>query len=126
MAVSAFSPLNTGKLPIISPETIKSVVYQSITTRITEKSIILDWNTSSEFQNSHFEVERSANMKDFKTVALVWDGFIKEGSGKKYSFKEDNKVLKNRHIVYYRLKQFDLYGNISYSSVVSVQHARTP
>lgn len=98
-----------------------SVVYQSITVTRTENSIILDWNTASEYRNSYFEVERANNTTDFKTVALVLDGFSTEGSGKKYAFKEDASFIKNAKASYYRLKQFDEYGNVSYSAVVKVQ-----
>ena len=106
-----------------SPATIipGPVVNQSITVSITDKSVILDWKTVSEFRNSYFEVERSTNMTDFKTVALVLDGFATEGTGKKYAFKEDVSVVKNSKAAYYRLKQFDEYGNVSYSAVVKVK-----
>lgn len=112
MSVSAFST----KMP--EPA---SVVYQSISVTKTEKSIRLDWNTSSEFRNSYFEVERSTDMTHFKTVALVLDGFATEGTGKKYSFKENATFIKDGKTSYYRLKQFDEYGNVSYSTVVKVQ-----
>jgi hypothetical protein len=111
MSVSAFT---TVPVP-------GSVVYQSITVTKTGRSVILDWNTSSEYRNSYFEVERSTNMTDFKTVALVLDGFTTEGTGKKYAFKEDASVAKNGKNVYYRLKQFDEYGNITYSNIYKVQ-----
>ena len=106
-----------------SPATIipGPVSNQSITVSITDKSVILDWKTVSEFRNSYFEVERSTNMTDFKTVALVLDGFATEGTGKKYAFKEDVSVVKNSKAAYYRLKQFDGYGNVSYSAVVKVK-----
>jgi hypothetical protein len=120
MAASALTPA-TGKTKVtIVPEPASHVVYQSIIVTITEKSIILDWNTSSELNNSYFEVERSSNPTDFKTIALVLDGFTTEGSGKKYAFKENASVVKNGHVSYYRLKQFDAYGNVSYSAVVKV------
>lgn len=105
----------------VVPEPVGNVVYQSIIVTKTDKSIILDWNTVSEFRNSYFEVERSLNSTEFKTVALVLDGFITEGTGKKYAFKENVTVVKNGQVAYYRLKQFDEYGNISYSAVVKVQ-----
>lgn len=111
----AFTPV-TGKTAIPGP--VGNVVYQSIKVSITAKSVILDWNTVSEFRNGYFEVERSFNNTDFKTVALVLDGFATEGTGKKYAFKEDVSVAKNGRSVYYRLKQFDDYGNVSYSTVV--------
>lgn len=120
MAVSALTAA-TGENPAaIVREPIDNVVYQSIIVTITAKSIILDWNTASEANNGYFEVERSANMKDFKTIALVLDGFSTEGTGKKYAFKEDVSVAKNGRVAYYRLKQFDEYGNISYSDIVRV------
>jgi len=119
-AASAFTPTN-GENPVISiPEPTGHVVYQSIIVTKTEKSIMLDWNTASEYMNSYFEVERSTNATDFKTVALVLDGFTTEGTGKKYAFKEDASVTK-AGTVFYRLKQFDEYGNANYSAVVKVK-----
>lgn len=120
IAVSALTPV-TGKANLsITTEPAGNVVYQSIVVTITAKSIILDWNTASEVSSGYFEVERSANNKDFKTVALVLDGFSTEGTGKKYAFKEDVSVAKNGRVAYYRLKQFDEYGNVSYSDIVRV------
>ena len=100
------------------PGPVGNVVYQSIKVSVIGKSVILDWNTVSEFRNSYFEVERSFNNTNFKTVALVLDGFTTEGSGKKYAFKEAASVAKKGSSVYYRLKQFDEYGNVTYSTVV--------
>ena len=65
-------------------------------------------------------------MNDFKTVGLVLDGFIAEGNGKRYAFKEDVAVINNSRAAYYRLKQWDVYGNISYSTVVKVQQTLMP
>jgi hypothetical protein len=125
-SVSALAPSISENQPVRKPMPSYSVIYQSITASVTEKSVILEWNTAYEFQNSHFEVERSNDRKDFKTVALVLDGFVTEGSGKRYAFKEDNNWVKNGMVAYYRLKQFDMYGNISYSSVIKVQQTKTP
>jgi len=104
--------------PVSETAPVGTVVYQSIKVSVTAKSVILDWNTVSESGNSYYEVERSFNMTDFKTVALVLDGFSTEGTGKKYAFKENTPVVKTGRSVYYRLKQFDEYGNVSYSEVV--------
>ena len=120
IAVSALAPV-AGKYPAaFVPKPVGNVVYQSIIVTITAKSVILDWNTASEVSSGYFEVERSPNMKDFKTVALVLDGFTTEGTGKKYAFKEDVSVAKNGRVAYYRLKQFDEFGNVSYSDIVRV------
>ena len=121
MTATAVTPLAGENPSPIIPEPVGNVVYQSIIVSKTDKSVILDWNTASEFMNGYFEVERSANATDFKTVALVLDGFSTEGTGKKYAFKEDVSVVKNGKAAYYRLKQFDEYGNVSYSSIIKVQ-----
>lgn len=120
MAASALTTTDGENPAIGTPEPKGHVVYQTIIVTKTEKSIILDWNTASEYMNNYFEVERSSNATDFKTVALVLDGFSTEGTGKKYAFKEDASVTK-AGTVFYRLKQVDEYGNANYSAVVKVK-----
>ena len=97
------------------------VIYASLDARANEKSVIVKWVTSSEMNNNHFEVERSLDMKNFKTVALILDGFIAEGTGKTYQFKEDAGEVKKGKTVYYRLKQFDTDGKVNYSVVMAVK-----
>jgi len=121
ISVSGLAPLTIEHQLTATPGPVKSVVYESVSAKTTAKSVLLNWNTVSEFNNSHFEVERSADMINFKTVALVLDGFATEGTGKRYAYKEDIAVVKNGQVAYYRLKQFDAYGNISYSPVVKVK-----
>jgi hypothetical protein len=96
------------------------VVYGSVNARTTEKSVIIDWKTLSEVNNNHFEVERSTDKVNFKTVAIVLDGFEGEGTGKIYSFKESISVLENAKVTYYRLKQIDAEGNSTYSALIEV------
>jgi len=97
------------------------VVYASIDAVANEKSVIVKWVTASEYNNSHFEVERSFDMKLFKTVALVLDGFVAEGTGKAYAYKEAAGEVKNGKTVYYRLKQFNEDGGVSYSTIMAVR-----
>ena len=94
ITVSALSPVTVENRISVIPEPVNSVVYQSIIATVTDKSVILDWNTVSEIRNNYFEVERSSDMSDFKTVALVLDGFVTEGTGKRYAFKEAVSVIK--------------------------------
>jgi len=106
-------------------ETNKAVVYGAFTATVTNKSVCINWETVSENNNNYFEVERSADMQEFKTVAIILDGFSTEGTGKSYAFKEGNDVIKNGQIVYYRLKQFSRDGNVTYSKVIKVQFDNT-
>ena len=121
LAVTLLTAISSSATTPVATEPVKTVIYESIKVTITEKSIFLNWNTVSETGNNHFEVERSTDMSSFKTVALVLDGFSTTGTGKRYAFKEDSGIVKNGQVAYYRLKQFDVNGNISYSEVVKVQ-----
>lgn len=107
----------TNNVPVATP----GVVYASLDASANEKSVLVKWVTASELNNSHFEVERSLDMQNFKTVALVLDGFEADGTGKSYQFKESADEVKKGKTVYYRLKQFNNDGQISYSSILVVK-----
>lgn len=84
-------------------------------------SVILNWSTASEINNSGFEVQR-------KTAAGNWIniGYVK-GSGTSYSIHYYNYVDENlapgRY--YYRLKQLDLNGSYEYSPITSANIGAT-
>ncbi len=98
------------------------IEYASLAATATQNSVFINWVTVSELNNSHFEVERSTDMKSFKTVAMVLDGFATTGTnGKTYKFKEAAGDVKKGKTVYYRLKQIDTNNQVHYSSVMAVQ-----
>ena len=101
---------------------ISGVEYASLVASATEKSVFINWVTATEQNNNHFEVERSTDMKDFKIVAMVLDGFSTTGTnGKSYKFKEEAGDIKKGKTVYYRLKQIDNDNQVHYSSVMAVR-----
>ena len=112
----------TSKNEIIVPLPV-SVIYQSLVATTTNTSVVLNWTTVSELNNNYFEVEKSTDMKNFKTVAVVLDGFSTEGSGKRYAFKEQAKSAKQGQVTYYRLKQFDGFGNSTYSDIMKIENS---
>ena len=98
------------------------IEYASLAASATDKAVFINWVTVSEQNNSHFEVERSTDMKAFKTVAMVLDGFAATGTnGKTYKFKEAAGEVKKGKTVYYRLKQIDNDNQVHYSTVMAVQ-----
>jgi hypothetical protein len=99
------------------------IEYASLAATANENSVFINWVTASEQNNSHFEVERSTDMKSFKTVAMVLDGFAATGTstGKSYKFKEAAGEIKKGKTVYYRLKQIDNDNQVHYSTVMAVQ-----
>ena len=79
-------------------------------------SLELNWKTSSEINMNHYEIERSANGRDFASIGTIAsrDQFNQNN----YSF-EDNNPLKG--ISYYRLKMVGNTGDVKYSKIISVQ-----
>lgn len=105
-----------------SDNTSGTVEYASLDATATNNGVLINWVTVSELNNSHFEVERSTDMKSFKTVAMVLDGFAATGTnGKTYKFKEAAVEIKKGKTVYYRLKQIDNDNQVHYSTIMAVQ-----
>jgi hypothetical protein len=87
----------------------------------TNNTVILNWITTQEINNNHFEIEQSFDNSNFKTLALVLDGMDVSGSEKSYQYKDNSASLEDNSVVYYRLKQVDNNGNSTYSKVVAVK-----
>jgi hypothetical protein len=93
------------------------VSWLSFTANANGMDAVLNWATATEINNKGFEVERSLDGSNFKTIGFV-EGNINSGSVKNYRFT-DNRALEMfaGASVYYRLKQVDLDGNYSYSNI---------
>jgi hypothetical protein len=81
------------------------------------KSAILSWITANDANNDYFEIQRSKTNTDFKTIGTV-EAVGAHSQSKEYSFID---YLPEDGNNYYRLKQVDKSGQISYSSVVPVK-----
>jgi hypothetical protein len=77
---------------------------------------VLNWETASEQNNSHFEIERSTNGAEFENIGTI------EGNGttvatSKYNFVDVAPAM----VSYYRLSQVDFDGNFEHSNIVIVK-----
>lgn len=95
-------------------------IYSFAAVIVDNRSINLDWMTKSEQSNLHFEVERSFDNSNFKTVAIVLDGFSTDTDQKAYKFKENKAELKGNTAAYYRLKQIESNGEVKFSKTIIV------
>jgi hypothetical protein len=77
---------------------------------------VLDWKTASEINNAYFEIERSHDSKTFNTIGKI-TGAGNSSTVNTYAFT-DNYPEKDRN--YYRLKQTDFNGNITYSKIILI------
>ena len=76
--------------------------------------IQLKWTTGSEINNMGFEIQRSINGVDFEKIGWI-NGAINSQSNLNYIF--DDKDVLSEIKYYYRLKQVDMDGSVSYSKI---------
>jgi hypothetical protein len=84
------------------------------------KSAVLTFTTASERNNSHFEIERSADGQTFRNIGEV-KGAGNSNEEQSYRFTDQYPV---NGINYYRIKQVDFDGKFEYSKVVTVRFGR--
>ncbi len=97
-----------------SPDGALPVRWVSFEGRLNDqRRAVLTWKTE-EANVSHYEVERSANAKEFHVTGTVTAGGT--GSGH-YSHTDPAPVLGR---VYYRIRQVDTDGTFSYSKIISL------
>jgi hypothetical protein len=94
------------------------VELTSFTCSATSKGVSLVWKTASELNNQMFEIQRSIEGSDFRTIGSI------EGAGttteeQTYSYLDEIQTDSKQQLSY-RLKQIDFGGNYSFSDVVEV------
>lgn len=84
---------------------------------LNNRNVDLHWTTVDEKNNSHFEIECSSDGNDWKNIATVKASNIaNQLNSYTYSYPVPGKG-----IYYYRVKQIDLNGEYSYSSLAYVR-----
>jgi hypothetical protein len=81
-----------------------------------DKQVNIAWQTSSEHNSSHFDLQRSTDALEFITIHKT------ESAGssyqtKNYTFLDTNPLLGTN---YYRLRQVDNDGLMTYSKIISI------
>lgn len=80
--------------------------------------IKLNWETLSEENTSHFEIERSSDGVQFNYLDRV-NAAGNSSDKKQYSYLDNNPLSGTN---YYQLKMYDLDGTITYSRVVAIRN----
>ncbi|MGV3503537.1 MAG: T9SS type A sorting domain-containing protein [Adhaeribacter sp.] len=94
--------------------------FVSFEARIVAKAVKLNWVTANEINCRDFEIQRSADALNFKTLATRPAANKQLNS---YQFMDNTPFT---GISYYRLKQNDLDGKVKYSPVRSVSIGALP
>ncbi|WP_187260821.1 T9SS type A sorting domain-containing protein [Pontibacter beigongshangensis] len=122
--ITSYLPFNSfSDFVLASSEQISlfslPVELTSFTARRAGQQVELRWETAMEKNNRHFEVQRSSNGQDFNTISLI-PGKGNTTMATPYAATDPNPL---RLTAYYRLKQVDLDGAYSFSSVLAVEPA---
>jgi len=97
------------------------VELTSFTAIVNNKEVALDWNTASELNNSHFDIEYSTDGTNFRAIGEVaGHGTTQEKQAYNYTHTTPSNGAN-----YYRLKQVDFDGAFEYSEIRVVELERT-
>ena len=79
------------------------------------------WTTENEINHDYFELERSFDNTNFKTIAMILGPKSTNGETRYYEYNDKSSELLTRTVAYYRLKQVDMDGKLTYSAIKLVR-----
>ncbi|MHC1736592.1 MAG: T9SS type A sorting domain-containing protein [Ignavibacteriaceae bacterium] len=97
------------------------VELTSFSAKQSGSNITLNWKTATEVNNYGFEVQKSSDNSTWNKIGVV-QGAGNSNSPKEYSYTDKLSNLNGKF--YYRLKQMDNDGTISFSKVVEVENLK--
>ena len=99
-----------------------AVKLVSFDATVTGNSITCKW-ISQETDNNHFEVERSFDGRNFNSIAYVFSKENPSALSNNYSYNDKSVALQGHNKIFYRLKDVDKNGNVSFSDIISIKLA---
>ncbi|MFT3678985.1 MAG: hypothetical protein QM791_01860 [Ferruginibacter sp.] len=108
-------------------EITSTSIINTLAAGTTENAVILNWSSRKENSNTRYEIERSFYSNNFNTIATLQVPFSGNSNVKNYRISDNAAELAGRTIAYYRVKQTDANGTVTYSNtmVVSLQNTDT-
>lgn len=107
-----FAITTSGTLPVIIKE---------YTVNLRSNKVYVNWITTSENNNHHFTIERSADARHFETVGIV-NGTGNADLEKSYEFVDASPL---EGVSYYRLSQTNLDGTVKYLDIKKIVNKNT-
>lgn len=104
--------------PVIISNGVLPITLLSFTAIVSNSQVELEWHTASELNNNFFTIERSADAESFAEILTV------KGKGTTnvehvYRASDKNPIIGR---AYYRLKQTDFDGAVTYTDLVTVEY----
>ena len=98
--------------------TILPIKLSSFDTKLQNNTVLVKWTTEEELDNERFEIERSDAGKIFSVIGTV-RSLGNSMLPVNYEYKDESPL---KGISFYRLKQIDIDGHSSYSSIKRVDN----
>jgi hypothetical protein len=112
--ITSFSPFGVGS----GENSPLPVTLSFFEAEKTGSDALLTWETASEQHNKGFGIEVSTNGEGFRNLGFVNSKVINSQSQQRYSFRDSESGKHGTR--YYRLRQTDLDGTVSYSATKAV------
>ena len=84
---------------------------------VNENEVILNWQTASEINNDHFEIESSVDKSKWLAIANLKGAGI---SNSTLNYQYQDYIENPAPVIYYRLKQVDFNGVSNFSNIIAV------
>jgi photosystem II stability/assembly factor-like uncharacterized protein len=97
---------------------VTPVELVSFTAYVQNNSVVLNWQTATELNNSGYQIECKANNANWIILGFV-PGYGNSISPNSYSYIDNSSFGGNQY--YYRLKQIDIDGSYKFSDVIEVE-----
>lgn len=116
--ITSFSPFGVFDQLQLLP-----VQFAGFSADVRNGNVMLNWKTASESGNSHFEVERSVDGISFAKIKTL-AGAGNSTTAKAYSYNDLGAFnTTGVKTLYYRIRQVDMNGKISFSDVIRVSES---
>lgn len=125
MGLTSFSEFGIGESGTVLPIELISFTAEKYNEG---KDVLLKWNTASEINNDHFDVELAKTTTENGALSFIKIGEIK-GNGTstiEHSYNFIDEELNKTSVRYYRLRQVDFDGSESYSPIRAVTFNKAP
>ncbi|WP_426295571.1 T9SS type A sorting domain-containing protein [Dyadobacter endophyticus] len=119
--VGAYSDDNFGSAYIFKlgpPLPVTIITFEAVKK---ENQVLLSWATTMESNSAYFDVQKSGDGHNWKTLGRVWAA-VKSDQVRSYAFTDDNPSDEDPHgqANLYRLKMVDTNGSFAYSRTISL------
>lgn len=100
---------------------VLAVKFLSFDAALIGNSVACKWSVADQAENSHYELERSSDGTNFSSIAYIFGQDVSSTQDQQYSFLDKSASMQAKQTVFYRVKEVDNLGRISYSNVLSVK-----